>query len=303
MIKLRKIYYTLFPALQMILVALIPLMLMISDILDVHSLLFLILGLVYVIALFLCLIINAALCVCFVINIFNDPEISTGRCIIITILLLFFSILVMPFFYSKYILKKTMKVVPLILYLISMVFLAFVFVFGFRTYNKMLVEREKAKQKEEMKRITINENNNLFAFEFKMGYKKSNTGEYDLYVKNEEKNIVFSEFTYDTNLYEQKTLEDYLLKGVSDIETTKKNAKVYKEKELTELEDRKVYSIAYEGKTKNASTCIYRITVIQFNSNPNYMLYTVVVTLKEDYEKLLPEINDIINSAKIIQNN
>ncbi|MBR4830335.1 MAG: hypothetical protein IKZ96_01030 [Bacilli bacterium] len=304
MIKTKKIFFTLFPALELILIALIPLMFMLSDIIELHSLLFFIIELLYVIILFLCTIINVALCISLITGIIkNEDKRSPIIVVLLTILIILFSVLVMPYIYYKYILKKPMKVVSLILYLISIVFLAFVFVFGYRTYNKMVIEKEKAHQKEENKRITINENNNLFAFAFKMGYEKSNVGEYDLYVKNEEKNVVFTEFTYDTNLYEQKTLEDYLLKGVSDIETTKKNAKVYKEKELKELEDRKAYSIIYEGKTKDASTCIYRITVIQFNSNPNYMLYTVIVTLKDDYEKLSPELDDIINSAKIIQNN
>ena len=303
MINTKKIYYTLFPALQMTLIALIPLIGMIDKVAKTRTLLFVFIELVIAIVLFLCLVINTALCIILIRNIFHDPEISTGRCVITTILLVFFNVLVMPYFYSKLILKKDIKAVILLLYLISMVFLAFVFAYGYRTYNKVMIEKAKYEQMQEKKRITINENNNLFAFEFKLGYEKSNTGEYDLYVKNKEKNVVFTEFTYDTNLYEQKTLEDYLLKGVSDIESTKKNAKVYKEKELKEFEDKKVYSIAYEGKTDKASTCIYRITVIQFNSNPNYMIYTVIVTLKDDYEKLSPELDEIIKSAKIIQNN
>ncbi|MBR4351240.1 MAG: hypothetical protein IKP98_03355 [Bacilli bacterium] len=303
MINTKKIYYTLFPALQMTLIALIPLILMIDIVTKHNSLLFISIELIITIVLFLCLVINTALCIILIRDIFHDPEISTGRCVITTILLVFFNVLVMPYFYNKLILKKDIKAVILLLYLISMVFLAFVFTYGYRTCNKVRIEKEKYEAKQEKKRITINENNNLFAFEFKLGYEKSNTGEYDLYVKNKEKNVVFTEFTYDTNLYEQKTLEDYLLKGVSDIEATKKNAKVYKEKELKEYEDKKVYSIVYEGKTDKASTCIYRITVIQFNSNPNYMIYTVIVTLKDDYEKLSPELDEIINSAKIIQNN
>ena len=303
MIKARRIYYTLFPALLMVLVALIPLMGILDEIINLTSLLFFIIEIVYIIVLFLSIIINVILCIVLVKNMFNDITISRGKCVLAIILLLFFSVIVMPYLYSKYILKKTIKVISLLLYLISIVFLAFVFAFGQNTKIKMTKEKEMYEKKQAEKRITINENNNLFAFEFKIGYEKSNVGEYDLYVKNEKRKVVFTEFTYDTNLYEQKTLEDYLLKGVADIEASKKDAKVYKEKELKEEDGKKVYSIVYEGKTDKASPCIYRITVIQFDSNPNYMLYTVIVTLKDEYEKLVPELDEIINSAKIVQNN
>ena len=81
----------------------------------------------------------------------------------ITVLVVVFNIFVMPFVYYRYIVKKPMKPVSLILYLTSLVFLAFVGVYGYRTYIKVAEDKKQVKIKEEMKRITINENNNLFA--------------------------------------------------------------------------------------------------------------------------------------------
>ena len=59
----------------------------------------------------------------------------------------------------------------------------------------------------------------------------------------------------------------------------------------------------YEGNTDKSDTCIYKISVIQFNDNPNFMIYTVTITLKEDYPKLKTELNEILTSIKFIQNN
>lgn len=301
MIK-KRISYTLFPALLMILVALIPLMGILSEIINLTSLLFFIIEIIYIIALFLSIIINAILVINLIRLIASNKEISIVKRIFLIILLIIFSIVVVPYFYDKYVLNKDFKIISLLLYFISIVFLTFVFAFGFNTKIKMTKGKEDFEKKQAKQRIKINENNNLFNFEFKIGYEKSNVGEYDLYVKNKDKNVIFSEFTYDISLYEQKTLEEYLLKGVQDIESSKKDAKIYKEKELKEFDDKKVYTIIYEGKSEKSSPCIYRISTIQLNNAPNYILYTVTITLKEDYEKLAKEIDEIVNSARIIQN-
>lgn len=297
--KPKKIHYILCPALLMIFVALIPLMSILSDVIKITSLLFFVIKILYVVILFLLLIINVVLVIKLIREIFNQIDLSISKKIGISILVLFFSVIVMPYIYHKYILKNTVRPNYLIIYFISILFLSFVFLFGSNIYIKKINE-EKQKQIEiENKRVTYTDKNNIFSYDFKLNYKKSEVGEYDLYVKNEDKNVIFSEFTYDTTLYEQKTLEQYLLKGVSDIESTRKNAKIYKEKKLTELEDRNVYEILYEGNSDKSSECIYRITVISFKSKPNYVSYIVTVTLKDDYPSLKKEIDEIINSVKI----
>lgn len=301
--NVKKFYYTLFPALFMIFIALIPLMSILSDVVKLTSLLFFIIKILYVVILFLLLIINAVLAFILIKAIYNDIEITKSKKIGVILLIIFFSLIVMPYIYHKYILKNVVRPNYLIIYFISIVFLTFVFAFGTNIYIKKINEEKKKIEEHEKKRVTYNEKNNLFSFDFKLGYEKSEVGEYDLYVKNDDKSVIFSEFTYDINNYEQKTLEEYLFKGISDIENSKQNAKIYEEKKLTEFEDRKIYTMIYEGNTDKSDTCIYKISVIQFNDNPNFMIYTVTITLKEDYPKLKTELNEILTSIKFIQNN
>lgn len=302
MINTKKSYYTIFPALFIIFIALIPLMSILSDVVKLTSLLFFVIKILYVVILFLLLIINVVLAFILGKNIIKSNDITKSRKALLIILLIVFSLIVMSYFEHKYIIKDIVKPNKLILYFIAIVFLTFVFAFGTNVYNKKINE-EIQKQKElEMKRVTYTEKNEQFSFDFKTSYKQKEVGQYDLYVKDKKRNIVFTVFTYDTSRYEQKTIEEYLLKGVADIEATKENAKIYKDKKLTELEDRKVYEIVYEGNTKKSDPCIYRISVIQFNSNPNLIEYVVTVTLKEDYPGLKKEIDEIINSVKFIQN-
>ncbi len=300
--NIKKSYYTIFPALLMIFVALIPLMSILSDVVKLTSLLFFIIKILYVVVLFLLLIVNVVLLFHLLKEIVKCNDISKGKKTVLFILLVLFSLIVMPYIYHKYILKDIVKPNSLIIYFIAIVFLAFVFAFGYRVYNKKINEEIQRQKELESKRVTYVEKNNKFSFDFKTSYKQKEVGEYDLYVKDKKRNIVFTTFTYDTSRYEQKTIEEYLLKGVADIEATKENTKIYKEKKLTELEDRKVYEIVYEGKAEKSDLCIYRISVIQFNSNPELIEYVVTVSLKEDYPSLEKEINEIINSVKIIQN-
>jgi hypothetical protein len=298
----KRILYILCPALFMIFVALIPLMSILSDVVKVTSLLFFIIKILYVVILFLLLIVNTALLISLIKELFKQDDIKIFKKILLSILLVLFSIIIMPYIYNKYILKSTVKPYYLIIYFIAIIFLSFIFLFGFNIYNKKLNEEKQRLIELEKKRVTYTEKNNIFSYDFKTDYKTKEVGEYDLYVKSKDKNVIFTEFTYDTSLYEQKTLEDYLLKGVNDIESSKKNAKIYKDKKLTELEDKSIYEIIYEGQSDKSDPCIYRISVISFKSKPGYISYVVTVTLKEDYSSLKKEIDEIIKSVKIIQN-
>ena len=300
--NIKKSYYTIFPSLFIIFVALIPLMSILSDVVKLTSLLFFVTKIVYVVILFLLLIVNVVLFIVLGKNIISSTELKSSKKVLLIFLLILFNLIVMPYFNHKYVVKDIVKPNNLIIYFIAIVFLAFVFAFGTNVYNKKINE-EKAKQKEEeAKRITYTDKTNNFSFDFKLGYKQKEVGEYDLYVKNSEKNIILSAFTYDISLYEQKSLDDYLNKGILDIENSKKNAKIYKEKEYKELEDRKVLEIVYEGNSENSSLCVYRITAISFNDKPGYVLFSIIVSLKEDYSNQVNEIDEIINSAKIVQN-
>ena len=103
--NVKKSYYTIFPALLMIFVALIPLMSILSDVVKLTSLLFFIIKILYVVILFLLLIVNVVLLFILMKEIVKCSDISKGKKTILLILLVLFSLIVMPYIYHKYELK------------------------------------------------------------------------------------------------------------------------------------------------------------------------------------------------------
>ena len=71
--------------------------------------------------------------------------IMLNKKILLVGLLILFSLIVMPYIYHKYVLKDIVKPNGLIIFFISIVFLAFVFAFGTNIYNKKINE-EKQRQ-------------------------------------------------------------------------------------------------------------------------------------------------------------
>ncbi len=216
-----------------------------------------------------------------------------------TLILLLFNVLIIPYFYMKYITKENKLVFKSIVYLIPIIIFSFVFSFGYNTYidriNKINAERKRIEEE----RNTYNTKDNIVSFTFRHGYKNENVGEYDLYVKNKQKKVIFTAFTYDTTLYEQTTPDQYIAKGISDISKDKEKFVVYKEKETIDKEDKVITTIEYKGKTKESSMCIYKISVISFKNKPNYLVYTVSVITEKNYDLYIKEINEVINNSKI----
>ena len=235
----------------------------------------------------------------FLLNYLYKSDLSIVKKIIWTILLVFLNIFAIPFFYIKYISKTEKLFVSTIIYLIPILLFVGVFIVGINVYNNEL-EKQKIERKKIEDEINVySTKDGIVSFSFKHGYKIQEVGEYDLYVKNDEKNIVFSSFTYNTDKYEQKTQEDYINKAVTDIGNGKEKFDKVKEIETISDDIKTIKTVEYEGKTENSSLCIYKISAISYKSKPNFIVTVIEVVTKTNYEKYVREMTEILKSSKI----
>lgn len=227
----------------------------------------------------------------------SDEKISTK--ILWFFLLILFNIFVIPYFYMRFVSKESKLLIKTLLYIIPM--LLFIGIFSYGTYTYF---DEMNKIKAEQKRIEEERNDyvtkdSTTTFTFRHGYKTLNKGEYDLYVMNKDKNVIFSAFTYDTHKYEQKTADDYINKAVSELRESKNSFELVEEKKVIEAEDKTITKVIYQGKTESSSMCYYIISTITFSSKPDYLVYTVEIVTKNNYKDLSNELAEILESAKI----
>ena len=230
---------------------------------------------------------------------FMKTNFTIMKKIIWTILLITLNILIIPYFYMKYISKESNIVLKSVLYLAPIILFLCVFFFGYNSYVDKITKINEERKRIEEERNIYNTKDNVVAFTFRHGYKKLEVGEYDLYVKNTEKNVIFTAYTYDTTLYEQTTPDQFIDKGISDISKDKEKFDVFKQKETIDKEDKVITTVEYKGKTKESSMCIYKISVISFKNKPDYLVYTVSVITEKNYDLYIKEINEILNNSKI----
>lgn len=252
-----------------------------------------------------CLSLFILLCICafveeiYLINyLYTKLDISITQKIIWTILLLVFNILIIPYFYMKFILKEEKIFNKSLIYLIPVLLFSFIMFFGINTYNDGMNKIKAERKRIEEERNVYRTRDNVVSFTFRHGYEKSDVGEYDLYVQNKAKKIIFSAFTYDTTRYEQKTPDAFMEKGIKDISTGKEKFEMLKDKEYITYDDKKITTIEYKGKTKESSMCIYKISVIEFSSRPNYLVYVVEVITEKNYDLYKKELTEMLKNSK-----
>ncbi|MBO6195277.1 MAG: hypothetical protein J6O56_02880 [Bacilli bacterium] len=258
------------------------------------------LGSIVALLIFILLCIVVFIEIIYLINyLYTKIEMNVFYKLIWTVLLIALNVLIIPYFYMRYITKESKLVLKSIIYLLPIIVLSAVFFYGYKSYiediNKIKAERKRIEEE----RNTYNTKDNVVSFTFRHGYKQENVGEYDLYVKNNQKKVIFTVYTYDTTLYEQTTPDQYIAKGISDIGKDKEKFDVFKQKDIIDKEDRVITTVEYKGKTKESSMCVYKISVISFKNKPNYLVYTVSVVTEKNYDLYIKEINEILNTSKI----
>ena len=287
----------------MLLVALYPLAKILLQIKNIQNL-YLSFGVIfYLLIMILVVIIDIVEIIYFIRYIIKN---DINKKVLWIILILLFNIFIIPYFYMKYIDKEKKLLFNSILYLLPILVYIVAFSLGLYVYTDLNNKRI-AKEKEiAATRNYYSTKDEKTTFTFGYGYDKKEVGEYDLYVINKDKSIVFSAFTYNLIDYEEKTVDDYINKGIEDIKVDKKNFLEYSKKETIRGDNFLITTVSYQGqaevKTKNkvsTSSCIYKLSSIIFDDNPDYLVFVIEVVTKANYDDYKDELVDILKSVSL----
>ena len=222
------------------------------------------------------------------------------------LLILLFNIFILPYFYMKYVDKEKKLVFNTILYILPMVIYIIAFGLGYYVYKDLYNQKVERQKIIDATKNNYSTKDNKTTFTFGYGYEQKDVGEYDLYVINNDKSIVFSAFTYNTIDYEQKTVEEYLNRGIEDLKEGKDSFVKYSDREEIKGYNYVITTISYEGKTKvkkdkkeTTSDCIYKISVINFNTDSNYLVYVIEVVTKANYDEYKKELTEILKTISV----
>ncbi|MBQ1496443.1 MAG: hypothetical protein IIZ40_03765 [Bacilli bacterium] len=297
--KKSKTIYIVPPLMIFLFLSIFPIIKILLEVKKIESLL-LSSGTIFYILLFILLIILLFIEVIYFVKlVIKDESFSIKKKIIWIILLTIFSIFAIPYYVIKYINREDRIMFNYSLFLIPVLFFIIIFLFGYSTYSKSITEIRLKEKMIEEERNEYRTKDELASFTFRHGYKKKEVGEYDLYVINKSKNIIFTAFTYDIEKYEQKSADDYIKKGISDIKEGKEKFELLNDKKVIDKDDKTITTIEYAGKTAESSLCVYKISIITFKSKPNYLIYTVEVIIKNNYEQYSNELEEILDSVKL----
>ena len=297
--KKNKVLFMLPSIMLFILIAIYPVIKILIDVKKVESI-YLSFGTIFYLLLFIIICILIIVEMIYLINyIVTKLEMNILKKFLWILLILVLNVLIIPYFYTKYIIKENKVLYKSLLYLIPIIFFIIIFIFGNNVYKTNINKINEERKRIEEERNDYSTKDNVSTFTFRHGYKQSEVGEYDLYVQNNAKKVVFAAFTYDTDKYEQKAVDDYLNKGISDVSAGKEKFELFKEKEIIDSDDKTITTVEYVGKTKESSLCVYKISVISIKTKPNYYIYTVQIVTKSNYDLYIKEILEQLNSAKL----
>ena len=119
-----------------------------------------------------------------------------------------------------------------------------------------------------------------------------------MYLTKNDKQIV-GLFTYNLNEYEEKNSKEILDKQIEYFTSTRKDFKLFKKEKIIDLDDKKITKVEYSGTNTDSSDCVYIFAVIDFKSDPNYVVYSNEVILHKDYESNISEMLNILKNAKL----
>lgn len=305
--RIRGVIFTLPTFISMILMCALPILFCMVHTKKINNNIFeiFLLGLVII---FVCAVLLGFLeTVYCIIHVRDNKKIHSNTKLYWYIILFVLNIFIVPYYYYRYILKdKNLKNKTIIYTLIVLLFS----VLSIYTTNKSINIYEKVKEDKILKKLeekrrkekirnTFLAKDNKFEMSFKLGQKKQEVSEYDLYVKDSKKNIVTGAFIYDTSGFQEKTLDAVLNKQIEYIKSSKKNITVYKEKKTRKVDNKTILSTELKGKDDNSSECIYKLSTVSFEGNDKNIIYIIQVVIKNGRKDYIKEIDEIVDSVKL----
>ena len=282
-----------------LLISIYPIIKILLDVKEIKNV-YLSLGTILILLLLVLLLIVVFVEEIYLINyLWTKLKMNVGLKLLWTILLLGLNIIIIPYFYMRFVMNESKIILKSLIYLIPIIVFFGIFMFGYNKYTDKLDKKIVHQKKIDAERNEYKTKDGFVSFTFRHGFKKEEVGEYDLYVSNKSKNIIFSAYTYETFHYEQKTADDYITKGIADISEEKEKFNIFSDKKVIEKDDKIITTIEYSGKTKESSDCIYRISAISFKNKEEYIVYVVEIITENNYDLYKKEMLEILESAKI----
>ena len=178
----------------------------------------------------------------------------------------------------------------------------YIIIFGLILFAFLIIflisKGNKPEEVVELKDVSFTTSDNRVTVTAKEDFKKKDVSNYDLYLTKNDKQIV-GLFTYNLNEYEENNSKEILDKQIEYFTSTRKDFKLFKKEKIIDLDDKKITKIEYSGTNTDSSDCVYIFAVIDFKSDPNYVVYSNEVILHKDYESNISEMLDILKNAKL----
>lgn len=182
-----------------------------------------------------------------------------------------------PCYYLKHVIKDTKYKLKNIIYIILSIILTITLIAWY-----LILEIEGTSY------TTYISDDNVVSLKIPIDYYQDEVGEYDMYFFNDTVNIGI--FLYDNENYSSHEILDdqanYLIK-------TRKNMKL-----INSNNNQNITTYTYSGNYEGNEN-IYNLSVITFDKKPNYYVYVIEITLKENYKKNRKEMQKILEQISL----
>lgn len=202
--------------------------------------------------------------------------------------LLLFNIIILPYYSNKYILNRIILKNSIITYIITTLFLSALM----GLYTLTLIGKNV--------KIELITSDGKAEFMLDSNWHEKKEDGYSLYVENSKKGIAFGVLTYNMDMYETYTIDNILEDQKNYLGKKLDSMELYKDTVNITLNDKTAKTIEYKVKNKDEDRySIYVLSVVEFNKNPNYVLYIFEKISENNYQNYDLDLRKVINEVRL----